>query len=125
MEDFSLACYSQLIIDHLLQLPKSTSCDTVSRPYACAQVGSAYAERASGFLGACLPRGGAFGAPPPGAAAAYGGLPGGGALQRLEAEGLAWVPAWGNAFAALCFVVCLVLNEELMQARALPAAQAI
>ena len=86
-------------------------------------MGSAYAERASGFLGACLPRGGAFGAPPPGAAAAYGGLPGGGALQRLEAEGLAWVPAWGNALAALCFALCLVLNEQLMQARSRTATQ--
>ncbi|KAK9827740.1 hypothetical protein WJX81_008185, partial [Elliptochloris bilobata] len=79
------------------------------------QVGSAYAERASGFLGACLPRGGAFGATPPGGAAAYGGLAGGGTLQRLEAEGLAWVPAWGNACAGLCFALCLVLNEKLAQ----------
>ncbi len=79
------------------------------------QVGSAYAERASGFLGACLPYGGALGVPPPGGAAAYGGLVGGAPLARLEAEGLAWVPAWGNALAGLCFALCLVLNEQLAQ----------
>lgn len=56
-----------------------------------------------------------MGVPPRGGAAAYGGLAGGAPLARLEAEGLAWVPAWGNALAGLCFALCLVLNEQLAQ----------
>ena len=81
------------------------------------QAGSAYADRAAGFLGACLPRGAASGLPSAragGPGSAYGTLAGGGgALARLEAEGLAWLPAWGNALAGLAFVLCLALNERL------------
>lgn len=111
---------SRLICSHTI-----TRCCFMCQEHAPAQAGSAYAERASGFLGACLPRGGALGVPPPGGAAAYGGLVGGAPLARLEAEGLAWVPAWGNALAGLCFALCLVLNEQLMQVLGRPASMPI
>jgi hypothetical protein len=70
------------------------------------------AEKAAGFLGACLPQGAhplAWGSAPlrgPGAAA----------LNRLAVEGMAWAPTAGNLVALLCFALAIALNAQLTQA---------
>ena len=77
----------------------------------CLQIGGLQAERAAGFLGACLPAGAfpsAFSSAP---LRGSGGL----ALNRLAAEGLAWAPTVGNLATLLCFALALALNAQLTQ----------
>ncbi|KAK9824524.1 hypothetical protein WJX72_011089 [[Myrmecia] bisecta] len=74
--------------------------------------GGRTAQRAAGFLGACLPT--------PHSLVPVHRMPGlkgaaGQALARLSAEGLAWVPTAGNLLTLLCFTLCLALNSQLTQ----------
>ncbi len=64
-------------------------------------------DRASGFLGSCLPSGAMLGS--------SAGLKGScaAALHRLAAQGVGWAPTVGNLCTLLCFVLALALNAQL------------
>ena len=76
------------------------------------QAGGWYTHPSAGFLGACMPHGLLLHTP--GTVAQLRG-PGGAALQRLAAEGLAWVPTGGSLCTLLCFALSLALNSQYSQ----------
>eukprot|EP00884_Botryococcus_braunii_P004655 jgi/Botrbrau1/14190/Bobra.182_3s0123.1 len=76
------------------------------------RVSGAAAERASKFLGTCLPPG--IPLVPVDRVAALKGVAGQ-AIARLGQEGLAWVPTVGNVLTLLCFGLCIWLSQRFTE----------